>query len=587
MEVNKRLFKRLSDFFKDNIKLSFIAEENVIIVTKDDKVYQFDELVNETYSSIAYTCDESVNDILINKSIVEELCNKDIEDIRSGKFHTIVRNSDGKVYVWGKNFDAVLGNGENDSKTYRPQLNEYLNDLNITDMSCGVSHTLVLTSSGDIYGWGDNECGQIGNGTDSECQLIPFKINCLLSEKFKAISCGNSHSMALTEDGRVFSCGYNKDGQLGNGSFTNSNKLNQIDMNDIIVEKISCGERNSLLLSNEGEIYVLGKHFTKNLRVNSSKPQKLNQSNAFCDIATHWSHEISAALSKNGIYYNWGQLGEWGQILYEPKETIYKSFNEIFINYSQKTYKPIEEMIVQFEDSFNRHLFFEFWYRVEEKLGEGSNGEVFKVKSSHSQSKSEVKSLKAIKKIKFKNDNEKDVLKELKTITLMKKIEHKNIVSYEDFWIEKFSKQKHFSLYIEMELCKQTLTDFIKKIEELEFKATNFFINSKYFISSAVFIEILEGVNYLHKQNPPIIHRDLWPNNILFTKKNDKILVKIADFGLATIHKFVEQTHKSDVEHIEYLAPEVFNGGIYDTRADIYSLGIILNGLFDIKSENK
>jgi serine/threonine protein kinase len=64
-------------------------------------------------------------------------------------------------------------------------------------------------------------------------------------------------------------------------------------------------------------------------------------------------------------------------------------------------------------------------------------------------------------------------------------------------------------------------------------------------------------------------------------------LVKIADFGLATIHKFVEQTHKSDVEHIEYLAPEVFNGGIYDTRADIYSLGIILNGLFDIKSENK
>jgi bisphosphoglycerate-dependent phosphoglycerate mutase len=60
MEINKRLHKRLSQYFNNNIKLSFIAKANVIIVTKDNRVYQFDELVTETYTSIAYTCDQSM-----------------------------------------------------------------------------------------------------------------------------------------------------------------------------------------------------------------------------------------------------------------------------------------------------------------------------------------------------------------------------------------------------------------------------------------------------------------------------------------------------------------------------------------------
>ncbi len=119
-QINKRLCKRLSDYFKDNIKLWFIAEQKVIIVTKDDRVYQFDEEVNKTYSLIAYTCDESVVKELIKKSIVEEICN----DIKNGLLHTIARTSDGKVYVWGDCCGGVLGNGIDDKNIYRSQLNK-------------------------------------------------------------------------------------------------------------------------------------------------------------------------------------------------------------------------------------------------------------------------------------------------------------------------------------------------------------------------------------------------------------------------------------------------------------------------------
>jgi alpha-tubulin suppressor-like RCC1 family protein len=116
-------------------------------------------------------------------------------------------------------------------------------------VSFGNFYSPLLTSSGDIYGWGENKFGQIENGSDSEYQLIPFKMNCSITEKFKAISCGFFHSLALTEGGRVHSCGRNNFGQLGNGSFTDSDELKSVDIKNIIIVKISFGSNHSILLS--------------------------------------------------------------------------------------------------------------------------------------------------------------------------------------------------------------------------------------------------------------------------------------------------------------------------------------------------
>jgi serine/threonine protein kinase len=53
-----------------------------------------------------------------------------------------------------------------------------------------------------------------------------------------------------------------------------------------------------------------------------------------------------------------------------------------------------------------------------------------------------------------------------------------------------------------------------------------------YYISCQLFIEVLKGVRYLHKQKPPIIHRDIKPLNILITNGINGRFVKLADFGL-------------------------------------------------------
>ena len=108
----------------------------------------------------------------------------------------------------------------------------------------------------------------------------------------------------------------------------------------------------------------------------------------------------------------------------------------------------------------------------------------------------------------------------------------------------------------------------------------------EYFISCKIFIEILLAVEYLHGLDPPIIHRDLKPSNILFDEKGETngIFIKLCDFGLAKYHE--DKTHtKGLLCTPSYVAPEVY-GGRYDTKADVYSLGITAQrDIFELSHE--
>jgi serine/threonine protein kinase len=125
-----------------------------------------------------------------------------------------------------------------------------------------------------------------------------------------------------------------------------------------------------------------------------------------------------------------------------------------------------------------------------------------------------------------------------------------------------------------------TLRKVISKLnEELERKVNESINPLSYYISSELFFELLESVDFLHKQN--IIHRDLKPANILITN-GINCFVKLGDFGLAVIHEHTNQSHTSDRGAIEYMAPEVFFGRKYNSKADIFGLGKIAQKLFNI-----
>jgi hypothetical protein len=511
--------------------------------------------------------------------IVKDLCNKNIIDLSYGSCHYIARTIDNKIYCWGNNFWSQLGNGRKDKNPVQennPELNKLLSDLNIAFIKCGASHSLALTQSGEVYAWGSNYSGQIGCG-DNYIKSMPTKLKALNDIKIKMISCGFHHSMALTENGCVYSWGFNEFGQLGIGNTKDSNTPKQIEMKDIIIDKITCGSAHSLLLTNNGVIHAFGYNFFgqigNGMQEDIETPIKLNHEKRFIDIASHWRVSISIAQSSDNKYYIWGNCKEQNILI--PTETKLKSFNEILLHYSGYCLE-MSEKFIEFNDLFFKNGYYERVFNEIEKIGEGSYGTVFKVNF-----KGHTKNW-VIKKLSLKKEFKTDILREMNRFSVVYRLVSLYVVDHYYSWLENNRTDDIITLYIRMELCDKTLQQLMNEFDsDSNIKDNENLTQIGYYIASQLFIEILECVQFLH--NNQIIHRDLNPYNIMIkiNGKNNRF-IKICDFGLIAIHKFAQQSHTKDRGHISYAAPEVLDGTKYDFKADIYSLGRILKNLFNI-----
>jgi len=119
--------------------------------------------------------------------------------------------------MWGRNESGQLGLGHCNTM-YFPTEVEELVGLNIVQASMGRSHTLFLTGEGVVYSCGKNSHGQLGHGTsDSKDVLVPKKVD-FDGKQIVAMACGADFSMIVDIDGNLFSFGSPEYGQLGHGS---------------------------------------------------------------------------------------------------------------------------------------------------------------------------------------------------------------------------------------------------------------------------------------------------------------------------------------------------------------------------------
>ena len=267
-----------------------------------------------------------------------ELKGKRIVDISAGEVHTVAIDEEGKVYTWGYNEFGQLGDGTTTNSTLPICISEKGNELKgkrIVDISAGGGHTVAIDEEGKIYAWGNNEVGQLGDGTTTNSVLpicISDKDNELKGKKIISISAGVVHTVALDEEGKAYTWGNNEYGQLGDGKTTNSvlpicisDKDNELKGKKII--SISAGVVHTVALDEEGKAYTWGNNEYGQLgdgkTTNSVLPicisDKENElkGKRIVDISAGYGHTV--AIDEEEKVYTWG-YNEFGQLGYVTED---------------------------------------------------------------------------------------------------------------------------------------------------------------------------------------------------------------------------------------------------------------------------
>lgn len=136
--------------------------------------------------------------------------------VAAGVDHMFAVTSTGALLTWGGNSDGDLGIGT--SGVRRVAVRVHLpRGVKVVAAYGGLLHSLALTTTGRVLAWGDNEAGQLGDGTLKPSSL-PVWVHIPKTARIVSLAAGRYHSLALTRAGKVLAWGLGQEGELGDGS---------------------------------------------------------------------------------------------------------------------------------------------------------------------------------------------------------------------------------------------------------------------------------------------------------------------------------------------------------------------------------
>lgn len=262
---------------------------------------------------------------------------KTIKKIAAGYLHALALSTDNKIYAWGNNTTGALGDGTTSTSfvpvevvtTGTPLEGKQIATI-AASQDLGTSYATDV--DGNVYSWGTNDRGQLGNGTLAN-SLSPVAVitsgTPMEGKKIKMISAGAKSTLAISEDNQLFGWGWNGYGQLGNGLSTTSNSLpvavslTGTPLQDVNPAGVSVGTFHSIAYDTTGKVYSWGGNNQGQLGINTNTGPTQSgsiyrslsalevitagtsmQDKKIIQVVSTYRHSL--ALADDGSVYGWG-----------------------------------------------------------------------------------------------------------------------------------------------------------------------------------------------------------------------------------------------------------------------------------------
>ncbi|KUF97159.1 hypothetical protein AM588_10011026 [Phytophthora nicotianae] len=265
---------------------------------------------------------------------LSNLQDKDVVAVSCGSRHTMALTASGAVYSWGWGSMGQLGHGDLKSINEPQKIDFFEKEGHMVDyISCGGCHSAAVTNDGTLYMWGESHWGQLGLPKEYDAAHESLPVKCPMpegeaDEVIVKVSCGGTHTAALTSLGHVYVWGRGDSGQLGIGSAWLKDPENESLMgasrphlvkgfDGEKVVQVACGAFHSAAVTEQGHVYIWGKEDYGMLGVGQSSDQQIPKRLDYFDdipvlrVSCGGWHTV--VVAKSGDCYAFGR-GEYGRL---------------------------------------------------------------------------------------------------------------------------------------------------------------------------------------------------------------------------------------------------------------------------------
>ncbi len=201
----------------------------------------------------------------------------------AGRDHTCAVDASGQPWCWGAGMHGQLGIGSYGGSHVPVQPVRPRGDVLALSVCTGTEFTCVLTDAKTVFCWGDNESGQVGDGTDDVDVVSPREVrreDSTALDQVAEVFCGAAFACALTAAGELWCWGDNGVGQLGRGQTGGFENTAARVQGDLLFDEVTLGDGVACAVSKTGELYCWGDNamgaFGQSAPIQSSLPVQVS-----------------------------------------------------------------------------------------------------------------------------------------------------------------------------------------------------------------------------------------------------------------------------------------------------------------------